>query len=143
MIITKNKVVTIQYTVKNNAGKIIKSTKNGGLSYTHGKGSLVPGLEKELENKKPGDTFSLRITPEEGYGIYDNSKVFSVSKEKFKDVKELKIGMKFRVKTQQGEETILVKKIIGDRITVDMNHPLAGETLFYDVSVMKIKDSTE
>ena len=143
MIITEDKVVTIQYTLKDNSGKILDTSKKEGLSYIHGKGILVPGLEKELEEKQTGDNFKITLDPKDGYGEYDQSLIFSVSKEKFKDVENLELGMKFRVNTNQGERIIKIKEINGDRITIDMNHPHAGKTLNFDVTVMNVCNNTK
>ena len=142
MIITKDNVVTIQYTLRDESGSVIEASKKDGLSYIHGTGILVPGLERELENKKAGDAFKIKIEPKDGYGEYDSSKVFSVSKEKFSEHEKFDVGMKFRVNTQQGEKVIIIKKVNEDRVTVDINHPFAGKTLYYDGKIMDVNDKT-
>jgi FKBP-type peptidyl-prolyl cis-trans isomerase SlyD len=143
MIISANKMVTIIYTLKNKAGKIIDSSEKKGFSYLHGKGNLISGLERELEGKKTGDKFHTEIAPEDGYGEYKDSYVFSVSKEKFEDKDSLKIGSKFRARTNEGEKIITIKDIEEERVTVDMNHPLAGKILYFDIEVLNVRDATK
>ncbi|MBN1699789.1 MAG: peptidylprolyl isomerase [Spirochaetales bacterium] len=143
MVISENKTVTINYTLKNDSGKVLDSSSKEGFSYIHGKGHLISGLEKELEGKKPGDKFHTEIDPKDGYGEYKDSYVFSVSKEKFDDIGQLKIGSRFRAQTNEGEKIITVKHIEKERVTIDMNHPLAGQTLFFDIEVMDVRDSNK
>jgi FKBP-type peptidyl-prolyl cis-trans isomerase SlyD len=141
MVITKDKVVTIDYTLKDDAGALIDSSKKKGLSYIHGKGTLIPALEKQLEGKQPGDSFELTLEPADAYGEYDDSLVFNVSREKFNQIDELKVGMKLKANTNQGERVITITDINDDKIQIDMNHKLAGKKLHFDIKVADVRDA--
>jgi FKBP-type peptidyl-prolyl cis-trans isomerase SlyD len=143
MVISKDKVVTIDYTLKNDSGEVLDSSTDKGLSYLHGNGFLIPGLEQALEGKQAGDKFDITVEPSDAYGEYDDSLVFSVSKDKFKDVPDLEEGMKLRANTNQGEKIITIKKIEEDRVHVDMNHELAGKKLHFAISVTDVREASK
>ena len=143
MIIEKDKVVSIDYTLKNAAGEIIDESKGGGpLSYVHGNGMLITGLEKQLEGKKPGDSFHAEIEPAEGYGEHQDDLILEIPREHFPEDIEIKEGMQFEAAGPGGSNIVTVKSIQEKTITVDANHPLAGQKLFFDVSVVDVRDQT-
>ncbi len=143
MVITKDKVVTIDYALKDDAGSLIDTSKDNGLSYVHGKGSLIPALEEQLEGKQPGDSFKLTLEPADAYGEYDSSLVVNVSKEKFDQIDDLKVGMKLRANTKEGERIITITEIKDDKVRIDMNHELAGKKLHFDIKVTDVRDATQ
>lgn len=145
MTIEKNKVVSIDYTLKNADGGIIDESKtNGGpLSYVHGNGMLISGLEKMLEGKKPGDSFHAEIEPAEAYGERQDNLIIEIPKEHFPDGIEIKEGMQFEAAGPGGSNIVTVKSVQEKTVTVDANHPLAGQKLFFDVTVVEVRDQTE
>ena len=143
MIIKKDKVVSIDYTLKNAAGEIIDESKSGGpLSYVHGNGMLIIGLEKQLEGKKPGDSFHAEIEPAEGYGERKEDLILDVPKEHFPADVQIEVGMQFEAAGPGGSNIVTVKTVNEKTVTVDANHPLAGQKLFFDVSVVDVRDQT-
>lgn len=143
MKIKKDTVVAIDYTLTDKDGDVMDSSKGREpLTYIHGNGNLIPGLEKELEGKKPGDSIKVSISPEKGYGIRDERAVQLLSREVFKGMKSLEVGMQFQVQHEQGDQIITITEIDGDKVTVDGNHPLAGETLNFEVTVVSTRDAT-
>ena len=143
MKIEKNSVVSIEYTLKSDDGKIIDSNKGRGpLEYMQGHGNLIPGLEKELLGKKVGDTFNVVIPPEEAYGIQSDKLTQVIKKEQFQNSEEVKVGAQFQV--QSGEEVRIatVTSIDKEDVTLDLNHPLAGQTLHFDVEVKNIREAS-
>jgi FKBP-type peptidyl-prolyl cis-trans isomerase SlyD len=142
-MISKDKVVTIDYTLKDDTGVVLDSSTDKGLSYLHGNGFLIPGLERALEGKEKGATLDITVEPADAYGEYDKSLVFSVSKDKFKDVDNLETGMKLRANTNQGEKIITIKEIAVDRVRVDMNHELAGKRLHFAIKVNDVREATQ
>lgn len=143
MNISKNKVVQIHYTLKNKEGQVLDSSANAEpLAYIHGIGALIPGLEKELDGKTQGDKLLAVIAPEDAYGQWDSNKEHVVSKQGFKGDEELRSGMRVQVDTGQGHAVAMVTKIEGDAVTLDLNHPLAGMTLHFDVEIMGVRDAT-
>lgn len=144
MIIEKNKVVSIDYTLKNVSGEIIDESKNAGpLNYIHGNGMLITGLEKMLEGKKPGDSFHAEIEAAEAYGERKEDLIIEVPREHFPDDIQIKEGMQFEAAGPGGSNIVTVKSVQEKSITVDANHPLAGQKLFFDVSVVDVRDQTE
>ena len=143
MTIEKNKVVTIEYTLTDEAGELIESSEGQEpLTYVHGVGNIIPGLESSLEGKSPGESVKVSVPPEEAYGQWDEEKVLDVPKEQFSGIDNVKAGMQFSVHSSVGEQIVTVTKVEGDTVTVDANHPLAGKTLTFDVKVVGIREAT-
>ncbi len=139
MNIKKDMVVSIDYTLKNKDGEVIDTSKEvGPLEYIHGNGNLIPGLEKELEGKKEGDSLEVEIKPEDGYGEYSEELVVEVPRENFDVDATIEVGMQF----EAGPRIVTVKKIEGDTVTIDANHELAGQTLFFDVKICSVREAT-
>jgi len=145
MQITKDKVVLINYTLKNNAGEVIDSSEGSDpLAYLHGAENIIPGLENALEGKTTGDAISVTIPAEEGYGTIDESKVQTVPKDMFEDAGEVVVGAQYHAAGPDGGYvTITVTAIGDDTVTIDANHPLAGEVLNFDVTIMEVRDASE
>ena len=139
MQITKDKVASIHYTLKNSAGKVIDSSAGSHpLTYLHGAGNLIPGMESGLEGKVVGNKFDLVIQPEHGYGLKDDRLIQQVPRANFGDQK-IEMGMQFQ--TNRGS-VVTVTKVGLESITVDGNHPLAGEVLSFAVEVMEVRNAT-
>jgi FKBP-type peptidyl-prolyl cis-trans isomerase SlyD len=142
MIIEKDRVVSIEYVLKDDAGETLDSSGSGDpLVYLHGHANIIPGLEKQLEGKKSGDKVSAVVKPEEAYGTYDDEMVIKVPKSNFEGTDDLAIGMQFEAHDPNGVHVVTVTDIEGDVVTVDANHPLAGVTLHFDVSVTDVREA--
>ncbi|MDQ6994306.1 MAG: peptidylprolyl isomerase [Mariprofundaceae bacterium] len=144
MTIIQDKVVLIDYTLKNAEGKVIDSSEGGApLAYLHGSENIVAGLERELEGKKVGDNIKVVVTPEDGYGVHNEALIGAVPREMFESDMDIEVGMTFQAETDQGVQMVSVVGLTDKEVTVDGNHPLAGETLHFDVTVSDIRDATE
>jgi FKBP-type peptidyl-prolyl cis-trans isomerase SlyD len=143
MKISHEKVVSIHYTLTDNAGTVLDSSSGGHpLAYLHGFGNIIPGLENALEGKATGDKLSVTVEPGEGYGERDEGLVQAVPRTAFKGVKELAPGMQFQAQGPQGTRLVVVTQVTEDLVTVDANHPLAGQTLHFEVEVSEVRDAT-
>ncbi|WP_018860659.1 MULTISPECIES: peptidylprolyl isomerase [unclassified Thioalkalivibrio] len=143
MQVAQNAVVSIHYTLTNDAGETIDSSEGREpLAYLHGNGQLVPGLERELEGKGAGDKVQAKVTPEEGYGEKIEAMVQEIPLEAFQGVDSVQPGMQFQAQTQNGPLTVTVTKVEGETATVDGNHPLAGENLNFDVEVVEVREAS-
>lgn len=143
-MIADQKVVSLNFTVKDTEGQIVDSSEGAApLVYLHGQNNIIPGLEAALVGKAPGDEFAVTIEPSEGYGEYNQEMVQVVPREAFAGVEKIETGMVFTAQTQGGPVQLVVAKIEGDDITVDPNHPLAGKTLNFSGSVIEVRDATE
>jgi len=142
MQIGPQKAVTINYTLKDDDGSVIDSSEGREpLSYLHGAGNIVPGLEKALDGKQVGDAIAVTLAPEEGYGPRDDSQIRNIPRRKLPEGK-IEVGTRFQIKTDGGYMVATVTAVRGDYATVDANHPLAGKTLHFDVTVVGIRDAT-
>lgn len=143
MEISADRVVLIHYTLKDDKGAVIDSSAGGEpLAYIQGHGNLVSGLEKALEGKRDGDSVVVSVAPEEGYGKHDAALIQRVPKRSMQGAGEIKKGMQFQARTDDGIRVFTVTAIVGDMVTLDGNHPLADKTLHFDVQVVSVRDAT-
>ncbi|MCI0708093.1 MAG: peptidylprolyl isomerase [Ignavibacteriae bacterium] len=143
MKIAKNSVVTIDYTLTDDNGHVIDSSEGQEpLTYLHGAGNIIPGLENTLEGKNTGDAVKVSVPPADGYGEWDEKKITQVSKKQFTGIEKLEVGMEFTVEGDKHDMYVTVTKIEGDKVTVDANYPLAGKTLNFDVTVKNVRAAT-
>jgi FKBP-type peptidyl-prolyl cis-trans isomerase SlyD len=144
MSIAANQVVSIHYTLKGDDGKVIDSSAAGEpLTYLHGHGNLIPGLERELLGKSRGDKLQVKIAPADGYGEYDPQLVQRVARRSLKGIANVRVGMRLQAQTPQGSRAVTVTHITGDMVTLDGNHPLAGQNLNFEVEVAAVRAATE
>ena len=144
MPIAQNSVVSIHYTLKDDAGEIIDSSASGDpLTYLHGHGNLVTGLERALDGKSVGDKLHVKLAPAEGYGEYDDGLVQKVPRRALKGINNIKVGMRLQAQTEHGPRAVTVTQLVGDMVTLDGNHPLAGQPLNFDIEITDIRDATE
>jgi FKBP-type peptidyl-prolyl cis-trans isomerase SlyD len=143
MRIEANKVVTIDYTLTDDAGHLIDQSEDGEFAYLHGAHNIIPGLEDALAGRAPGDELTVAIPPAQAYGERDDSKTHVVPRSMFPAGSDLEIGMQFHAEGPDGEHLLLtVSEVVGDRVTVDGNHPLAGVGLTFQVKVVDVRDAT-
>jgi FKBP-type peptidyl-prolyl cis-trans isomerase SlyD len=143
MKISTNSVVVFDYTLTDDDKDIIDSSKDGGpLAYLHGEGQIVKGLEKAMEGRKAGDSFSVTVAPEEGYGLPDPEKIAVVTADQIEGGEDLEEGMQLEASNDEGEQIVVVSKIEGNKVTLDGNHPLAGMTLHFDITIREVREAT-
>jgi FKBP-type peptidyl-prolyl cis-trans isomerase SlyD len=144
MEITDARVASIHYTLTDDAGNVIdKSPEAQPLSYFHGAGNIVPGLEKALAGKQPGDSLKVEVKPEEGYGPRNEGLVQEVPRTAFQGVDKVEPGMQFHAQSERGPLLVTVVEAGDDKVRIDGNHPLAGKTLHFDVSVADVREASE
>ncbi len=144
MQIAKHRVVTIDYTLMNNDGEVLDTSKGQEpLAYIQGMEFMIPGLETALEGKSSGDSLSVIVEPKDGYGERDEELVKTVERTMFGDVERLEAGMQFQADTDDGIEVVRVTAIDGDKVTVDGNHPLADTTLNFKVQVVGVREASQ
>ena len=143
MEIAKDRVVSIDYTLTGDQGQVLDTSKGRGpLAYLHGANNIIPGLENALQGKSQGDQVNITIAPEQAYGQHDQNLVQVVPRKAFQGAPTIAPGMQFQGNTHAGPRVITVTKVEGDDITIDANHPLAGQTLNFDVNVVEVRDAT-
>lgn len=144
MQVAQDTVVLIHYTLTDDAGKTIDSSAGGEpLAYLHGNGNLIPGLERALEGKQSGDSVTVKIAPAEGYGEYDKRLVQQVPRRALKGIANVYVGMQLQAQSDHGARAVTVTQVAGDMVTIDGNHPLAGQNLNFDVKIEDVRAATE
>jgi len=143
MKISQNKVVSIDYRLRNDAGDVLDSSEgHGPLTYLHGASNIIPGLERELEGREAGDALQVTVEAADAYGERNPDLMQVVPSSMFEGVEKVEVGMQFQAQTPAGPQIVTIAKVEGDEGTVDGNHPLAGERLHFDVTVREVRDAT-
>lgn len=143
MQIAEKTVVSIHYTLTNSTGETLDSSiGQDPLVYLHGAQNIIVGLEDALKGKTVGDALQVTVEPEQGYGETREELIQEVDRSAFEGVEDIDVGMQFMAQTPWGEQPVTVVKVEGEQITLDGNHPLAGETLNFDVEVVDIREAS-
>lgn len=143
MQVAKDKVISIEYTLTDAQGTELDTSRGRGpFAYIHGTGNIIPGLEAALEGKTAGDQVNAVIPPEKGYGARDEGLVQELARSQFDTEDEIQVGMQFHAMSESGPRVVTVVGVNADNVTIDGNHPLAGVTLHFDVTVKEIRDAT-
>jgi FKBP-type peptidyl-prolyl cis-trans isomerase SlyD len=143
MRIAKHTVVSIDYTLTDAQGTVLDSSEGREpLAYIHGTGSIVVGLEEALEGKEKGANLKVSIPPAKGYGERDASLTQNVPRAMF-DMEMIEPGMRFHAQAEHGTHVVTVTAVDSESVTVDANHPLAGQTLNFEVDVVEVRAATQ
>lgn len=142
MQITDKTAVSIHYTLTNQQGEQLDSSRGESpLIYLHGSGNIIAGLEAALAGKQTGDKLNVTIAADQAYGEVSDDMIQVVSRSMF-DGMDIEVGMQFHAEVSHGPGIITITEINGDDITIDGNHPLAGEALTFDVEVVDVRPAT-
>lgn len=139
-------VVAFYYTLTNDAGEVLDTNRKGGkpMAYLHGRGNIVPGLEKALVGASKGQTLKVDVAPADGYGERREELLEKVPRTAFPAEAPVEPGAIFHGKQPDGRVMqIRVHAVEGEEVTVDHNHPLAGATLHFEVTIDGIREATE
>lgn len=149
MQIEPNAFVVLDYTLRDEEGDVIDASDDGRadsepITYVHGYGMIVPGLEKALVGLKAGDSKDVVVSPEEGYGDRDEELIVEVDRSEMPKPDKVQVGDEIVAESPDGDEAALrVIDIDGDTIVLDGNHPLAGETLRYSVIIREVRAASD
>jgi FKBP-type peptidyl-prolyl cis-trans isomerase SlyD len=143
MQVSNNTAVSIHYTLTKDDGEVIDSSiGHEPLSYLHGTGSIIAGLEKVLHEKHVGDKFTANIPASDAYGQIFEERIQVISREMFEGIDNIEVGMQFHADVSEGPGIVSVIAIDGENITIDGNHPLAGMPLNFDIEVIEVRPAT-
>lgn len=145
MTIAQHKVVTIHYKVSDSeSDEVIDSSENTEpMTYLHGAQNIIPGLEQALEGKAVGDELEVVVEAADAYGERSDDRIQQVPMEAFQGMEKVEPGMAVTAQTDQGQINLVITEVNGDMVTVDANHPLAGKSLKFEVSVEEVRDASE
>ena len=137
-------VALIHYTLTNDQGEVLDSSEGGDpLPYLHGARNIVPGLEKELVGMEVGESKNIDVNPEEGYGVVNPAMIQTVARAQFPPEADVEPGVQFLMQGDNGESMpIWVTNVENGMVTIDANHPLAGQTLHFAVTIAGIREAT-
>jgi FKBP-type peptidyl-prolyl cis-trans isomerase SlyD len=144
MKIEKGSVVHIDYSLHLGDGEVVDRSEPGEpLTYLHGEGEIVSGLEDALEGLSAGDKKQVVVAPPQGYGEHDPRGLQQVPRRAFPPGFEPQVGMELTAEGPNGEAVpFSIRDVSPDTVTIDMNHPLAGKTLHFDVTVREVRAAT-
>jgi FKBP-type peptidyl-prolyl cis-trans isomerase SlyD len=145
ILIGPNTVASFHYTLRGEDSQIIDASEGAEpLAYLHGHHNIIPGLEKELVGLTVGAKKTVTVTPEEGYGVYNPKMIMDVPKEQFPKEAEIAEGEMFQLANEKGEVIMArIAKITDTTITLDANHPLAGQKLFFEIEIATVREATK
>ena len=144
MQVVKDTVVTFHYSLKLEDGNTLESSAGGEpLSYLHGSGNVIPGLEKGLEGKSAADEeFVVTVTPVEGYGEYNPQLQMRLPIKNLKSQGKLVANTMAVIETEEGPRQVMVIKVGRFHADVDANHPLSGQTLIFEINIEEVREAT-
>ncbi len=143
MKIAENSVATIDYTLKDDEDVVIDQSSDGNFAYLHNGQNIIPGLEAALLGKAAGDKVEVTVEPAQAYGEKDLAQIQRVPRDMFPAEADIQPGMQFQGESPDGQMSVVtVSDIDGDEVVVDGNHPLAGLTLHFDVSVVDVREAS-
>ena len=144
MVVTDKKVVSFHYTLTDDRGEQLESSRQREqpMAYLHGARNIIPGLEKAMTGKSAGESFQVTVEPAEAYGERNPGNVQRVPIKHFREPKRLQPGQPVSIQTRQGPVQAVVLKVGRFNVDVDANHPLAGRRLTFDVEITEVRDAT-
>jgi FKBP-type peptidyl-prolyl cis-trans isomerase SlyD len=144
MKIEKDRVVRFHYAVAEAGQAPVESSKDGGepLAILFGRGQIIPGLEKAMEGHEAGDSFKASVPAAEAYGERREGMIQRVPKKHFGEMR-LKPGMQVVVNTNFGPRAVTVDKVGLTTVDIDLNHPMAGKDLEFDIEIVEVREASE
>ncbi|HZH13622.1 MAG TPA: peptidylprolyl isomerase [Archangium sp.] len=145
MKVSKDSVVSLEYRLHLGDGQVVDESEPGQpLAYMHGRGQIVPGLEGQLEGMAAGESKKVVVSPAQGYGEHDPRGLQEVPREMFPPNANLQAGVTISAQTADGDVIpITIRELKGDKVVVDLNHPMAGKTLHFDITVREVRAATD
>lgn len=144
MNIGPNTVAVFHYTLLNDSGEELETSRGGDPSaYLHGASNIIPGLEKAMAGHAAGDIFSATVAPEEAYGLRDPHRLQRVPVKHLLFKGKLRPGMVVQLNTSDGRMPVSVIKAGRHTADIDTNHPLAGQSLTFDIEIVEVREATE
>jgi FKBP-type peptidyl-prolyl cis-trans isomerase SlyD len=136
-------VVSMEYILRIDGVIVDSSDEEGPLEFLQGKGNIIKGLETALYGMKPGDKKRVVVAPTDAYGEYEDEAVIDVSRREFPPDIPLKPDVELEVTDDDGDTQFArIVKVSKSSVTLDFNHPMAGKTLDFDVTILELRQPT-
>lgn len=143
MLIAENCVVSIFYELTNDAGEVLDASAEGEpLTYLQGAHNIIPGLENQLAGQAAGAKLTVTVQPEDGYGAHSPEMVQEVPRDAFPEPDALEVGMRFNAQSDNGTMSVVITAVTPATVTVDANHPLAGQVLHFAVTIDEVREAS-
>ena len=137
------KVISFHYTLTDNAGQTLDSSAGGEpLAFLAGAGQIIPGLETHLLAMKVGDKRRVMVPAKDAYGAKDPANTTEIPRDKM-PAKDIKVGDRFRAGADNHAPVVVVTKVTDTHVTLDGNHPLAGQDLTFEVEITEVREATD
>ncbi|GMT96544.1 peptidylprolyl isomerase [Corallococcus caeni] len=144
MKIANGRVVALEYRLHLGDGQVIDQSAPGQpLAYLHGHKQIVPGLEGALDGLGAGESKQVVVSPDQGYGNHNPEGVRTVPRSMLPPGFTPQVGQTLMAQTEDGNIPLRIETVNPDSVVVDLNHPLAGKTLHFDVTVREVRDATQ
>lgn len=141
MKIAKNLFVAIEYCLSLDSGEEVDRSRSGNpLNFITGTGQIISGLEKEIMGMEAGDSANITVEPDDAYGSAREDLVHEIPRSQFPADADIKPGVKLQAQSPNGPIMIVIKTVEDDTVTVDLNHPLAGQRLHFDVKIVEVRE---
>ncbi|MCJ8337678.1 MAG: peptidylprolyl isomerase [Pseudomonadales bacterium] len=144
MQVTKDNVVYFHYSLLDDKGAVVETSRDqSAMAFIVGKKQIVPGLEQAMLGRSAGDKFQVKIKPEQGYGVWDEAKVYDIEASVFAQMADFEVGFMCHVTSPEGEQQLVtVMEITPELITVDANHAYAGLDLKFSVEITEVRKAS-
>lgn len=137
------RVFAFNYTLRSSTGEILDASEaNQPLPFLEGAGQIIPALEKQVLLMSKGDKKKISLTAEEAYGLHQDNLIMEVDAKDFAHIPDLEVGAYLQLDLKEQIKVVRVTKMTADKVTIDGNHPLAGQALEFDIEIVLIRDAT-
>jgi FKBP-type peptidyl-prolyl cis-trans isomerase SlyD len=142
--VTDGQVVSMEYTLRVDGKGIDSSADGDPLEYLHGAANIIPGLEREMEGMSVGESKTVIVAPADGYGELDEETFIEAPRSEFPKDMSLVPGVEMELTGPEGHPMYArIDRLEGEMVVLNMNHPLAGAELHFDVKVVGMRDATD
>jgi FKBP-type peptidyl-prolyl cis-trans isomerase SlyD len=142
MNVERDRVVRFHYELRDESGEALETSRAGDpITMLYGHGGLVPGVESALAGRAAGQRFEVRLAPEDAYGPRRQAQVQRLQKKYLRKAGRLRPGMQLTIPTEHGPRPVTVVKVGSSVVDVDLNHPLAGRTLDFDIEILDVREA--
>lgn len=143
-VVADDVVVSLDYVLRVNGEEVDSSNEGEPIDFLQGYGNIIPGLEKELYGMAVGDSKSVQVAARDGYGESDPEAIIEVPRSEFPEDVPLKPGLELQMQNVDGDMlNAVVVDISDETVRLDFNHPLAGQELHFDVTVISLRAATD